>query len=719
MVNLNLENLNLLILILASFVSLLMVFIKKRWLNKQLVTDEGILLVSGHIKKATLSFIKRQYFTAGKVIFLIFLLLVFLAFKGFLSYYTPFAVLSGAFFSALSAYLGMLAAVKANAITAFFTKLGINKSFKAALNGGAVMGFSVCGFGLLDLAFWYGLIKFMNPEMPVEELMGIITQTIITFAFGASFMAFWARVSGGIFTKSADSAADTVGKGEYGLAEDDARNPATIADNVGDNANDVAGMGQDLNESYVGGNAASMEAAFYSHGSFVTYFGIAISVATLVMVPLAISAMGILASIIGLATIKVNGHGFRQLLFSVRRGVYLTSFLIALGSFFLSKYAIGNLSLFWPVLIGLFTGNGIAWVAEYYTSTNYRPVKRLTEKATGGYAAVIVDGLALGKESVLVTALVLIGGMLGAFYVVGGGDFNLGIYGVSLAAVAMLSTLPITLTIDAFGPIADNAQGLLEMNKIEGERARIGNDLDSLGNTTAATGKGYAIGSAAFAAIALINALWHVIHRALDGLVEKFGVIPEIVISINDIWIVSGLILGTAVPWLFSSKLLRAVGNTAFIMIAEIHRQIKELGILDGKNPPDYQSCVDIATRAAQRYSIQPAILVIVIPMAVAIFGGPAMLLAFLLASLVSSFAQAVYMANAGGAWDNAKKMIEAGLHGGKNSDAHRAAIVGDMIGDPFKDTAGPSLNILIKLMVTLSILMAPLTMYLHYLFFL
>jgi K(+)-stimulated pyrophosphate-energized sodium pump len=715
---LSLENLNLLILILASLTALTMVVIKKRWLNRQLVTDQGILLVSGHIRTATLSFIKRQYSTAGKVIFLIFLLLLFLSYKGFLTWYTPFAVLSGAFFSALSAYLGMLAAVKANAITAFATRLGINKAFKAALNGGSVMGFSVCGFGLLDLAFWYGLIKFMNPEMPVEELMGIITETIITFAFGASFMAFWARVSGGIFTKSADSAADTVGKGEYGMAEDDPRNPATIADNVGDNANDVAGMGQDLNESYVGGNAASMEAAFYSHGSFMAYFGLTVSVATLVMVPLAISAIGILASIIGLATIKVNGHGFRQLLFSVRRGVYLTSFLIALGSFLLSRYAVGNLSLFWPVVIGLLTGNGIAWVSEYYTSTNYRPVKRLAEKATGGGASVMVAGLALGKESVLVTGLVLISGMLGAFFVVGGGDYNLGIYGVSLAAVAMLSTLPITLTIDAFGPIADNAQGLLEMNRIDGERSKIGNDLDALGNTTAATGKGYAIGSAAFAAIALINALLHVIERTLVGLSDTISYVPEVDISLNNIWVVAGLILGTSVPWLFSSKLLRAVGDTAFIMIAEIHRQIKDLGILKGENPPDYQRCVDIATIAAQKHSIMPAILVIFIPMLVAIFGGPAMLIAFLLAALVSSFSQAVYMSNAGGAWDNAKKMIEGGLYGGKNSFAHLAAIIGDMVGDPFKDTAGPSLNILIKLMVTLSILMAPLTMYLHYLLF-
>ncbi len=705
------EKLNLLITFITSLASLSMVVIMFSWIKRQAVKEPELLAISGNIRKGVMSFIKRQYTSAGKIIGVIFLLLLFLAYKGFISFYTPFAVITGAFFSALSAYLGLMSAVRANAITAHYTKYGLNPAFRAALKGGAVMGFSVCGFGLLDLSFWYFLITIFNPEMPTNELMGIITSTVITFSFGASFMAFMARVAGGIFTKSADLAADIVGKGELELPEDDPRNPATIADNVGDNASDVAGMGQDLNESYVGGNAAAMEAGFQSLGSYNLAFGIAISAALLVMVPLSISAIGVFASIIGLLSIRTNNC--EKLLKSVNRGIYLTSALIAIGSAFVIYFTFGSFDLWWPVIIGLLTGNGIAFVSGYYTSADYRPVKNLASKAIGGHANVVVDGISLGMKSVLATGIILVLGMLAAFYTAGHGDYATGIYGVSLAAVSMLATLPITLTVDAFGPISDNAQGLIEMAGIHGERARIGNSLDSLGNTTAATGKGYAIGSAAFAAIALINALWHTIGVSLG----KYGVdLASINLSINDIWIVSGLILGAAVPWLFSAKLLKAVGDTAFIMIEEIKRQVKELGILEGKNPPDYQKCVDISTLAAQKKSIAPAMLVIFIPLLVAVFGGPAMILSFLLSALASGFCQAVYMANAGGAWDNAKKYIESGMFGGKNSPAHKAAITGDMVGDPFKDTAGPALNILVKLMVTVSILTAPLTMYLHYL---
>lgn len=707
------EKWNLFILFVSAITSLVMVILKKKWLRRQEVAEPKLLEISGYIRSGVLSFIKRQYLTSGAVIGVIFVLLIFLASKNFISWYTPFAVLTGAFFSSLSAYFGMTAAVRANAITAYQTKFGLNKSFRSALNGGAVMGFSVCGFVLLDLALWYSLIYLLSPGIGESELMEVITSTVITFSFGASFMAFMARVAGGIFTKAADFAADIVGKGEYGLEEDDPRNPATIADNVGDNASDVAGMGQDLNESFAGGNAAAMEAGYQSFTSFNMVFGAAITASILVMIPLAISALGIFASIIGLASIKSNNY--EGLLNGVRRGIYLTSALIAAGSAVIIYYSLHSWGLFFSVLFGLITGNAIAWVAEYYTSTNYNPVKKLAEKATGGHPSVVVEGISLGMKSVLATALVLVGGMLAAFFVGGSGDYNLGIYGVSLAAVAMLSTLPITLTVDAFGPIADNAQGLIEMSGIKGERAKIGNSLDSLGNTTAATGKGYAIGSAAFAAIALINALWHTVHGAMI----KFEIPTEgINLDINNIWIISGLMLGVAVPWLFSAKLLKAVGDAAFIMIAEIKRQIAELGILEGKSAPDYQRCVDISTRAAQKYSVVPAMLVILIPIAVAIFGGPAMILSFLLASLASGFCQAVFMANAGGAWDNAKKYIEAGMFGGKNSAAHKAAITGDMVGDPFKDTAGPSLNILVKLMVTVSILTAPVTVWLHYVIF-
>lgn len=703
------EKLNLLILVVAAVTALLIVVIKKVWLKRQTVDEPKLIEISGFIRKGVLSFIKRQYTSAGIIIAVIFVALLFMAYFGFISFYTPFAVLSGAFFSALSAYLGMTAAVQSNAIVAHYTKKGINPAFRVGLNSGAVMGFSVCGFGLLDLSIWYALISLLSPEMPTNELMQVITSTVITFSFGASFMAFMARVAGGIFTKAADFAADVVGKGDYGLEEDDPRNPATIADNVGDNASDVAGMGQDLNESYVGGNAAAMEAGYQAMTSYSAVFGISISAAILVMVPLAISAIGVFASIIGLASIKAKTY--QELLWATRKGIYLTSILIAVASIPVIWFSFHNLNLWFSVVFGLLTGNAIAWIAEYFTSDGYQPVKKLAEKATGGHSSVVVDGIALGMKSVLATALALVIGMLAAFFTAGYGDYALGIYGVSIAAVAMLSTLPITLTVDAFGPVADNGQGLLEMAGIGGERARIGNSLDSLGNTTAATGKGYAIGSAAFAAIALINALWHTISAAL----EKYGVsASSISLSLNNIWVVSGLLLGVSIPWLFSSKLLQAVGDAAFIMIAEIKRQIKELGILTGKNQPDYQKCVDISTTAAQKYSIAPAMLVIFIPIIVAIFGGPSMILAFLLGALASGFCQAVFMANAGGAWDNAKKLIESGLFGGKNSPAHKAAITGDMVGDPFKDTAGPSLNILIKLMVTVSILTAPLTVWLN-----
>lgn len=707
------EKLNLLILFVAALTSLSVLIMKSRWLRRQEVTEPELLKISAYIKSGVLSFLKRQYTSSGVIIGIVFLILLVLAYLDFISFYTPFAVLTGAFFSALSAYFGMTAATRANAITAHQTKNGLNKGFKAALNGGAVMGFSVCGFVLLDLGLWYSTIYLLSPNMPANELMGVITSTVITFSFGSSFMAFMARVAGGIFTKAADFAADVVGKGEYGLEEDDARNPATIADNVGDNASDIAGMGQDLNESYASGNAASMEAGFAAHGNYALVYGTAITASILVMLPLAISAIGIFASIIGLLVIKADDYD--GLLKGVRRGIYLTSILTAIGAAIVISLVMPNLNLWFSVLFGLITGNAISYVAEYFTSANFKPVKKLAEKANDGHPSVIVEGISLGMRSVLVTALVLVIGMLAAFFIGGGGDYQIGIYGVSLAAVAMLSTLPITLTVDAFGPIADNAQGLIEMTHLGSERAKIGNSLDSLGNTTAATGKGYAIGSAAFAAIALIGALWNVIEAAMT----KQGIPSAIVtLDIRDIWIISGLILGAAVPWLFSAKLLKAVGDAASVMIHEVKRQIKDLNLLSGKNQPDYQKCVDISTRAAQHFSIAPALLVIFIPLVIAIIGGPAMIVAFLLATLASGFCQAVYMANAGGAWDNAKKYIESGMFGGKNSLAHKAAITGDMVGDPFKDTAGPSLNILIKLMVTVSILTAPVTVYLHYLIF-
>lgn len=706
------NNLNLIILYSAAITSLLMMISKKIWIKKQEVLDPEILKISKDIHKGVISFLKRQYTSSAWIIGVVFIILLFLAYNDFISFYTPFAVLTGAFFSALSAYLGMTTATKANAVTAYYTKFGLAKSFRAALNGGAVMGFSVCGFVLLDLALWYSIISIFSPNLPELELMELITSTVITFSFGASFMAFMARVAGGIFTKAADFAADVVGKGKYDLEEDDPRNPAVVADMVGDNASDIAGTGQDISESFAGGNAAAMEAGFQSFTSFSTVFGIGIAASVLVMVPLAISALGIFASIIGLAMIRTNDE--TKLLSSIRRGIYSTSVLVAIGSAIIIYATTGSWSLILPIIIGLLTGNGISWICEYYTSTDYRPVKKLAERAQVGHASVVVGGISLGMMSVLSIGIVLTLGMVSSFYFSGFGDYSLGIYGVSLAAVAMLSTLPITLTVDAFGPIADNSQGLIEMTNAGEKRRSIGNSLDALGNTTAATCKGYAIGSAALAAIALIGALIYTIQKSLI----KFNLPTEMNLEITNIWIYAGLLLGVSTPWLFSSKLLTAVNEAATVMIHEIEHQIEKLGIFKGLNKPDYQKCIDISTKAAQHYSILPAILLITFPIIIAIIGGPTMIIAFLLGALFSGFCLAVYMSNAGGAWDNAKKYIEANNFGGKNSDAHKAAITGDMVGDPFKDTAGPSLNILIKLMITVSILTCPATMFLHFLIF-
>ncbi len=706
------NSLNLIILYSAAITSLMMMISKKIWIKKQKVLEPEILEISKDIYVGVISFLRRQYTSSAWVIGSVFFVLLFLAYKDFISFYTPFAVLTGAFFSALSAYFGMTTATKANAITAHYTKFGLNKSFRAALNGGAVMGFSVCGFVLLDLAIWYSIISLINPNLPEIELMEIITSTVITFSFGASFMAFMARVAGGIFTKAADFAADVVGKGKYGLEEDDSRNPASKADMVGDNASDIAGMGQDLNESFAGGNAAAMEAGFQSFSSTSAIFGTVIAASILVMIPLSISALGIFASIIGLAIIKTDNE--QKLLISIRQGIYSTSALVAVGSAVIIYNTTGSWNLILPIIIGLLTGNGISWVCEYYTSVDYKPVKLLAKKAQVGHASVVLGGISIGMMSVLSIAAILALGMVSSFYFAGFGDYSLGIYGVSLAAVAMLSTLPITLTVDAFGPIADNAQGLIEMTGASEKRKKIGNSLDALGNTTAATGKGYAIGSAALAAVALIGALIYTIQKALI----KFDLPTEINLAGNNVWFIAGLLLGISVPWLFSSKLLTAVNEAATVMINEIEHQIEKLGILEGKNKPDYEKCIDISTRAAQHYSIIPAILVIVFPILIAILGGPTMIIAFLLGALFSGFCLAVFMSNAGGAWDNAKKYIEAGFFGGKNSSAHKAGITGDMVGDPFKDTAGPSLNILIKLMITVSILTCPVTMFLHYLIF-
>jgi len=708
--------LNLFVPASASVLALFYVYLKwRQLLYNSGVVDPEMLKISLIIKKATQSFVRLQSLVSGRDIGIIVIFLFVAVHFGYISIYTPFAVFTGALFSALAAYIGMMVACTANAIVASNTKFGILKAFSSAMQGGSVMGFIVTGFGLLDLSIWYGIIYYTNLDLSTIEVSGLIVSTVITFAFGASYMAFRARVSGGIFTKGADSAADTVGKGEYKMDEDDPRNPAVIADNVGDNASDIAGMGQDLNESYVGGNAASMEAALSVFQSSALNFGIMISIATLINIPLSISAIGVVASMIGLSVVRSKKADLKSLISSVRRGVYLASALVIIGSFFLVYFTFGELNFFWPIVVGILTGNAISFISEYFTSASNKPTQKLAAKSKDGHASVIIEGHAIGYESAAYTIIVVVIGIILSFVLSGGGPESkeIGVYGVSLAAVAMLSVLPITLTIDAFGPIADNAQGILAMRGIKGERADIANAMDSLGNTTAATGKGQAIGSAAFASLSLIWALDHVTKISM----EKYGLSMNILDpSLDNVYVIAGMMIGVAVPFLFVSKLLRAVGDTASKLIKEIREHIVQ--IINGTEEPDYKRCVTIATKEAQKKSIFPGVMVIVIPTIIYIFGGPDMLKGFLLSSLAMSFGLAVLQANAGGAWDNAKKYIEAGNFGGKGSDAHQAAITGDMIGDPYKDTSGPSLNILIKLMVTYSIMATPVLINLHFTIF-
>jgi K(+)-stimulated pyrophosphate-energized sodium pump len=700
----------------TSMLALFYVYLRwRQLLSNSGVVDPEMLKISSIIKKATQSFVRLQSLVSGRDIGIIVILLFIANYFGYISIYTPFAVFTGAFFSAFAAYIGMMAACTANAIVASNTKYGILKAFSSAMQGGSVMGFIVVGFGLLDLSIWYAIIYYTNLDLPASEVSGLIVSTVITFAFGASYMAFRARVSGGIFTKSADSSADIVGKGEYKLDEDDPRNPAVIADNAGDNASDIAGMGQDLNESYVGGNAASMEAGLSLFQSSAITFGVMISIATLIKIPLAVSCIGVVASIIGLSIVKSKKADLKSLITSVRRGVYLASIIVIIGSFFLIRFTFDNLNFFWPIVIGILTGNAISFIAEYFTSASNKPTQKLAAKSKDGHASVIIEGHAIGYESAAYTIILVVVGIILSFVLSGGSLENkeVGIYGLSLAAVAMLSILPITLTIDAFGPIADNAQGILEMRRIKGKRAEIANAMDSLGNTTAATGKGQAIGSAAFASLSLIWALDHIVKLSMTKYSLPINVLDP---SLDNIYVITGLMLGVAVPFLFVSKLLRAVGDTASKLIKEIKDHIVQ--IINGTEEPNYQRCVTIATKEAQKQSIFPGVMVIVIPTIIYVFGGPDMIKGFLLSSLAMSFGLAILQSNAGGAWDNAKKYIEAGNFGGKGSLAHEAAITGDMIGDPYKDTSGPSLNILIKLMITYSIMATPVLVNLHFAIF-
>ncbi len=646
---------------------------------------DAMKAIGAKIRKGAMAYLKRQYKTVGIFFAIMFVILLVLAFAGFLTPFVPFAFLTGGFFSGLSGFIGMKIATYANTRTANGAQQGLNKGLKIAFASGSVMGLTVVGLGLLDISVWFMLLKFVF-KLDINDIM----TAMLTFGMGASSMALFARVGGGIFTKAADVGADLVGKVEAGIPEDDPRNPACIADNVGDNVGDVAGMGADLYESYVG--------SIISCGALAAAAGLGFSG---VIVPMLIAAIGIIASIIGTFFVSTKeGATQKSLLGSLRRGTYISSILSAIGAAVLIFTLLpDNSNVFWAVISGLVAGVLIGFFTEYYTSDSYTPTKKLSASSETGSATIIIDGIALGMASTAIPVIIIGISIIVSFFTAGGNaSFESGLYGVGLSAVGMLSTLGITLATDAYGPVADNAGGIAEMSGLPEVVRERTDALDSLGNTTAATGKGFAIGSAALTALALIVSY----TDKIEGLGQTLN------LSVTNPAVLIGLFVGAMLPFLFSALTMKAVGRAAQKIVVEVRRQFKEIkGLMEGQAEADYETCVDICTKSSLTEMILPAALGIVSPIIVGLVLGVNGVVGMLAGALISGFALAIMMANSGGAWDNAKKYIEAGNFGGKGSENHKAAVVGDTVGDPFKDTSGPSVNILIKLLSMVSIVFA------------
>ena len=647
---------------------------------------EKMAEISAKIRKGAMAYLKRQYKTVGIFFAVMFVILGILAFTGMLTPFVPFAFITGGFFSGLSGFIGMKIATYANSRTANGARESLNKGLKIAFSSGAVMGLTVVGLGLLDISVWFILLKFVF-KLEIDAIMS----AMLTFGMGASSMALFARVGGGIFTKAADVGADLVGKVEVGIPEDDPRNPACIADNVGDNVGDVAGMGADLYESYVG--------SIISCGALAVAAGLGLNG---VLVPMLIAAIGIISSIIGTFFVSTKENADQKaLLGSLRRGTYASSILSAIGSAVLIYTLIPeNASVFWAVISGLVAGVLIGFFTEYYTSDTYKPTKKLAGSSETGSATIIIDGISLGMLSTAIPVIIIAISIIVSFFTAGGADsFASGLYGVGLSAVGMLSTLGITLATDAYGPVADNAGGIAEMSGLEPQVRERTDALDSLGNTTAATGKGFAIGSAALTALALIVSYTDEVENLV-----------ELNLSITNPAVLIGLLVGAMLPFLFSSMTMKAVGRAAQKIVVEVRRQFREIkGLMTGEAEADYESCIDICVKSSLKEMIAPAALGIIAPIVVGFVLGCNGVVGMLAGALVSGFVLAIMMSNSGGAWDNAKKYIEAGNYNGKGSDNHKAAVVGDTVGDPFKDTAGPSVNILIKLLSMVSIVFASL----------
>ena len=700
---------------------------------KQLMkTDEGtpqMQKIALHVRKGAMSYLRQQYKVVGLVFLVLVVLFSIMAFGfGVQNKWVPVAFLTGGFFSGLSGYLGMKTATYASARTANAARTSLNSGLRIAFRSGAVMGLVVVGLGLLDISFWYLLLNAVIPDEalnPAHKLC-VVTTTMLTFGMGASTQALFARVGGGIYTKAADVGADLVGKVEAGIPEDDPRNPATIADNVGD----VAGMGADLYESYCGSILATSAlgaAAFIGAGETEMQM-------KAVIAPMLIAAVGILLSIIGIFSVRTREDAkMKDLLKSLSFGTNLSSILIVFATFgILWALQLQNWALIGgSVVVGLLVGIIIGRSTEYYTSQSYRPTQRLSESGKTGPATVIISGIGLGMISTAIPVIAVVAGIILSYLFASGFDLSnvtLGLYGIGIAAVGMLSTLGITLATDAYGPIADNAGGNAEMSGL-GEEVRKRTDaLDSLGNTTAATGKGFAIGSAALTGLALLASYMEEIRIGLTRIGEtvlEFSDGTTVMISeasftdfmryyditLMNPKVLSGMFIGSMMAFLFCGLTMNAVGRAAAHMVEEVRRQFREIkGILTGEAEPDYERCVAISTQGAQREMVVPSLLAIVAPIVTGLIFGVSGVVGLLIGGLSAGFVLAIFMANAGGAWDNAKKYVEEGNFGGKHSDVHKATVVGDTVGDPFKDTSGPSLNILIKLMSMVAIVMAGLT---------
>lgn len=689
--------------------------------------DEGtdtMKKIAAHVRKGANAYLRQQYKVVGLVFIIITIIFSILAYGlNVQNPWVPFAFLTGGFFSALAGFFGMKTATYASARAANAARKSLNDGLKLAFRSGAVMGLVVVGLGLLDISLWFIVLNSVYPAASDTHNLLIITTTMLTFGMGASTQALFARVGGGIFTKAADVGADLVGKVEAGIPEDDPRNPATIADNVGDNVGDVAGMGADLYESYCGSilATAALGSAAYLNASP----GLAIKT---VLAPMLIAAVGIVLSILGIFLVRTReGATMKSLLRSLAFGVNVSAALIVVFSLLILWYLqIPNyLGIWGSIVTGLIAGILIGQSTEYYTASAYKPTQRIAASAQTGPATVIISGVGTGLISVAIPMIIIVIGITLSFLFASGFSFNLsnlgpGLYGIGIAAVGMLSTLGITLATDAYGPIADNAGGNAEMSHLEPEVRKRTDALDSLGNTTAATGKGFAIGSAALTALALLAAYVEEIrimfvnilgkpYELINGIAAKdasfIDYIHHYEVNLMNPKVIAGAFVGVMATFLFSGLTMNAVGRAAQKMVDEVRRQFREIsGIMEGKAEPDYARCVEISTRAAQREMMIPSLLALLIPVIIGLIFGVPGVIGLLTGTITSGFALAIFMANAGGAWDNAKKYIEEGHFGGKGSDAHKAAVTGDTVGDPFKDTSGPSLNILIKLMTMASV---------------